>query len=151
MKYKKGTFLIIPNKNDLEGKPCELQTLYFWLCSFANDEGVCYPSRTTLAKSCNFNSLRTVDKYIDMLVELGFIGKTKRKRKGGKSFISNLYQVRVLNAPPNANDDTTPSAPNVPITVSNITVSTKPIPPVVEVPFSLKKEIQILKIATDVS
>ena len=120
MKYKKGTFLVIPNRNELEGKPCEMQTLYFWLCSYANDEGSCFPSRATLAKSCNFSSLRTVDKYIDMLVELGFIGKTKRKRKGGKSYISNLYQVRVLNAPPSALDDTTPSASNSTITVSNL-------------------------------
>lgn len=120
MKYKKGTFLIIPNRYDLHGKPPEMQVLYFWLCSFANEEGACFPSRPTLAKACNFSSLRTVDKYIDMLVNEGFIGKTKRKRKGGKSYISNLYQVRVLNAPRSATDDTTPSAPDSTRTISNI-------------------------------
>lgn len=120
MKYKKGTFIVIPNKDNLKGKPCEMQTLYFWLCCFANDEGQCFPSRPTLGKVCNFSSLKTVDKYLDMLIADGFIGKTKRKRKGSKSYISNLYQVRVLNAPPSVDDDPTPSVSDVPITISNI-------------------------------
>jgi len=123
MKYRKGTFLVVPNRHELNGKPPEMQVLHFWLCSFANEEGSCFPSRTTLEKCCGFKSLRTVDKYMEMLVEGKFITKKKRPGKEGKKALPNLYQVHVLNAPVGANDDILVGAPNSTVTISNITIS----------------------------
>ena len=144
MKYRKGTFIVVPNRFELQGKPPEMQTLHFWLCHFASDEGSCFPSRPTLAKACGFKSVRTVDKYMEMLVDGGFIGKKKRKSKNGKTNNSNLYQIRVLNAPPSANDDTTPSAPNSTVTISNLTISTKDVTSVkTDTPTKLKKKERI--------
>lgn len=103
----------------LEKKPPELQVIFLWICHFANDEGQCFPSRSALAKKCGV-SVRTVDKYIIQLIELGLIEKTKRRKRGSVENTSNLYQVVLLSAPPSANNNTTPSAGDIPITISNI-------------------------------
>ena len=148
MKYRKGTFIVVPNRFELQGKPPEMQTLHFWLCSFANEEGSCFPSRTTLAKCCGFKSLRTVDKYMELLIEGGFIGRKKRPGKTGKKALPNLYQVRVINAPVGANDDILVGAPNSTVTISNITISKELVTDAKAeqqvVPFIFKEELEKL-------
>lgn len=119
MKYKKGTFVVVPNIDVLSGKNTEVQTLFMWLCNFADENGQCFPSRKLLAEKCGLG-IRTIDKYIDMLIELRLVEKKKRFNKKKKEFSSNLYQVVIPHALPSATDDTTPSATNIPITIPSI-------------------------------
>lgn len=124
MKYKKGTFVIVPNKDRLRGKPTEYQCIFFWLCAYSNENGTCFPSRTKLASDCGITD-RTIDKYIDMLISDGLIEKKKRKNKETNEYTSNLYQILFYNGvakvvtPPSETNHPTPSEPNIPITVSN--------------------------------
>lgn len=95
MKYKKGTFIVVPNHPQMAGKPSEMQVAYMWLCSYADKDGLCFPSRKTLAKNCGCD-IRTVDKYLKQLIDDGFISKSNRKVKGSKQNLSNLYQLLLV-------------------------------------------------------
>lgn len=125
MKYKPGTFSTIPNKEIMRGKPTELQVLHFWLCERADAEGICFPSRPKIAQDCGIKSLRTVDKYIKELVDMGILVKTKRKDDDGVTNKSNLYQIMLQElqeveheiVDPGATDALDPRAPNGTITI----------------------------------
>jgi DNA-binding transcriptional regulator YhcF (GntR family) len=127
MKFNKGTFIIIPNKNILCGKSSELQSIFFWLCEHSNDKGESFPSRKTLAKESGV-SIRTLDKYIDEMVELKLITKTLRKKENSKENTSNLYQILLVEIPEvvsiltqgSVENDTTPSVKKDTVTVSSI-------------------------------
>lgn len=110
MKYEKGTFTVIPNKEYLKGKPSELQSIYFWLCDHADENGVCYPTRRTLAREAGCG-IRTLDKYINELESMGLIEKTMRQKPKSNENSSNLYQLMVVSkkTPPSAKKNTTPS------------------------------------------
>ena len=95
MKYRKGTFVVVPNKEQLKGKPSELQSVFFWICQHADDEGECFPSRKLLATESG-TGLRRIDKYLTQLIELGLITKKIRPRIGTKSKLSNLYQIQII-------------------------------------------------------
>lgn len=131
MKYKPGTFSITPNKEFMRGKPTELQSIHFWLCERSDSEGLCFPSRPKIAEDAGIKSLRTVDKYIDMLVEMGILVKTKRRKKGEAKNKSNLYQIMVHDMHPDENnvhemtnqratDDTYQGATNGTVTIPSI-------------------------------
>jgi GntR family transcriptional regulator len=94
MKYKPGTFILVPNLQHLAEKPAEMQIIYIWLNTFADKDGKCFPSRTTIARLSGIG-LRTVDKYLTKLEEDGFVTKTERSSKTG-SQTSNLYQLHLL-------------------------------------------------------
>jgi predicted transcriptional regulator len=119
MKYKKGTFIVVPNIELLSGKPTELQTIFMWICSYANDEGQCFPSRKALASKCAI-TVKTLDKYMEQLIEFGLIEKTHRKKEGTKENTSNLYQVLLPDIQPSVNEDPTGSHPNDPVTIPSI-------------------------------
>jgi len=125
MKYQPGTFTTTPNIHLLKGKPSELQTIYLWLCQMADDDGACYPGRRTLSKltACG---LKTIDKYILDLVELGILDKKYRPNKPGtKQKQSNMYQILIVNKvddqkiPASVQTDATPSSQTEPVTKSN--------------------------------
>lgn len=130
MKYEKGTFSITPNKEILRGKPTELQAIYFWLCERADQNGICFPSRPKIARDAGIKSVRTVDKYISMLVDIGLLAKTKRGKSKDLKYNSNLYQIMVQEMHDDgANNDTTIGAPNDTLTIpiinnTHLTIST---------------------------
>lgn len=95
MKYKKGTFIVVPNQQALAGKPSELQAIYIWLCSYADKDGRCFPARRTLAKNAGCN-IKTLDKYLNMLIDEGFIAKETRKIAGSEENLSNSYQLLLV-------------------------------------------------------
>ena len=121
MRYKKGTFINIPNKQYLLGKPPIQQGLFFWLCVHADDDGICFPSRKTLAGEINCD-VRSVDKYMKILESDGLVNKTERYNKRKKKNDSNLYQLMIVNSesitPPSESNNTTPSERNDTVTVS---------------------------------
>lgn len=96
MQYRKGTFVVVPNKEYLQGKKPILLAVFYWLCTYADEYGECFPSRQRLAKDCDVN-IRTVDQAIKELEELCLIEKSKRKNEKG-DYTSNLYQIICLNA-----------------------------------------------------
>lgn len=125
MKYKKGTFVVIPNINILRGKSPEYLSVFFWLCSYANESGVCFPSRKRLAEDCGLTD-RTIDKYLELLIEDSILEKKLRKKRGTKENITNLYQIllkeRVANKKkqPSENNNTTCGETNNTVTIPNI-------------------------------
>lgn len=122
MKYKKGTFVLTPNIDILNGKPALMQSIFTWLCKYSDEEGICFPSRNKLAKNVDCD-VRTIDKYIKSLEEIGLITKTKRRKSGTKENTSNLYQIQLVGEemyPPSEFKYTTPSEPNDTVTITNI-------------------------------
>jgi len=123
MKYKKGTFVVVPIEN-LETVPPTAQALLLWLCKFADEDGTCFPARKKLATLLNV-AVRTVDTHIALLVEAGIITKTLRSKKGSKENMSNLYQIMIITKgeqilhDPLAEKDTTPLAEKDTVTISN--------------------------------
>ncbi len=112
MKFRPNTFITVPNKDVLKGKDPYLQNVFMWICSYIDENGMCFPSRNRLAEDSGV-SVRTLDKYINELVELNLIVKEKRAQEG--NYLSNRYWVNIVEVVqmttlPPANDDTTPSA-----------------------------------------
>lgn len=92
MKYRKGSFIVVPSRDILKGMNPTAQCLYMWLCSYANETGECFPSRTILAGDCGC-SVRMIDSMLEILIKEGLIIKTNRVNKNEK--ITNLYSVIV--------------------------------------------------------
>lgn len=94
-KYEKGSFVVIPNKNHLKGKPSAMQSIYFWICEHADENGVCFPTRKMLAQEAGVE-IKTLDKYLKQLVEEGFIIQSQRKKENSRENTSNQYQLMIL-------------------------------------------------------
>ncbi len=128
-KYRKGSFTVIPNKGILRGKKAALQSVYFWICEHANENGTCYPGRVNLAVESGVN-IKTVDKYLKELVSLGLLSVTNRFKKKQRS--TNLYQIMIIEdevipktevgTPENG---ATPTPENGALTQSNLTQPNK--------------------------
>lgn len=130
MKYVKGDFILVPNKSVLTELSATAQTLFLWLCGYADDDGICFPSRATLANNLSCSS-RTVDVYIKELVDKGVIKKVNRVSGNEKQ--SNLYQILIVekeggranSALPRAKNNTTPRANSAHRTITNRTITTQ--------------------------
>lgn len=93
MRYEKGSFIVIPNKQHLRGLEPLVQTVFFWLCTYADELGMCYPSRTTLAKDCGV-SIRSLDRALEKLEEKDLLIKELRK-KGKTENLTNMYYITI--------------------------------------------------------
>lgn len=168
MKYKKGTFTLVPNINYLKGKSPFLQTLFMWICQHTDENGICYPSRERLAQECGCE-IRSIDRHMKVLEEDGVIVKTKRKKAKTKENASNVYQVILVDKYNNKLDlkslpsdsfiaeeqDSNvvyPSDLNATVTISSITKSNIPAKAgetnVSEIPFIFQDELKKLKNST---
>lgn len=92
MKYIKGSFIVVPNIHHLAGIPAITQTIYIWICSYANEKGTCFPSHKRLASDSG-TSTATVERHINQLIELGLLKKEKRIVNGRQT--SNHYQIMI--------------------------------------------------------
>lgn len=93
MKYKKGTFITVPNRDVLFGIKGDTQSVYIWICRHADDDGICFPSINRLAKCSGVSKSRT-KKCIKELEEKKLI--TKEQRKNKDNYKSNLYQIQIV-------------------------------------------------------
>jgi hypothetical protein len=93
MKYKKDSFIVIPNKEAISGQKPDVQAVYFWICNFANKDGSCFPSVATLSKNSGV-SRRRIFQCIQELETIGVI--TKETRKKGKENLTNVYQIMIV-------------------------------------------------------
>jgi DNA-binding Lrp family transcriptional regulator len=96
MRYLKGEFITVPNKNALLGIKGATQSVYLWLCAHANEAGQCFPSKATIAKEAGV-SPRSVFDAVNELVQRGILKKTARgSNDGSKRQQSNLYQIIIV-------------------------------------------------------
>ncbi len=94
VRFIKGDFVVVPNTSKLEGLEAGLLGVYFWLCSFADNEtGECFPAKSKLAKRLGC-STKTVERHIKELVEKGLI-TYDRQYKNNKA-TSNKYYIPIL-------------------------------------------------------
>jgi hypothetical protein len=87
-------FTRIPKVNDLvsAGCPAEVIPTYCALSDYTNNKsGLCWPKMETLAKTLN-RSVRTIQRHVHLLAELGLIELLERRRHKGR-FSSYLYRV----------------------------------------------------------
>ena len=87
-------FTRIPKVRDLveAGVPAEAIPTYCALTDYANNKtGLCWPKMETLAKTLS-RSVRTVQRHLHLLKELGLIELVERRRNSGR-FSSYLYKV----------------------------------------------------------
>lgn len=95
-KFQKGTFVMVPNKHVLKGLPSYVQSVFMWLNSFSDGDGLCFPSRTTLAESAGC-SVRSVDNALETLTNLGLIEIRSRKNpQNPKQNLTSVYQIMTL-------------------------------------------------------
>jgi hypothetical protein len=98
------------DRDDLE--PME-RLIYMVLARHANVRGECFPSRDRLLKVTGLKDKRTITKYINKLIEKGFLEMTKRKGK------SNLYFLKnIPNKPQNVPTSDVPSIDETPDTIN---------------------------------
>ncbi len=94
MKYEKGSFIVIPNKTLLHSLSAGALAIYVHLCDFADENGVCFPSRRVLAERIDMH-INSVDRFLDELIKADMLEKVTRHRKDG-SITSNEYQIMVV-------------------------------------------------------
>ena len=90
----KPKFTRIPKMRDLieAGVPAEAILTYCALTDYANNRtGLCWPKMETLAKTLG-RSVRTVQRHLHLLKELGLIEFVERRRLRGR-YSSYLYRV----------------------------------------------------------
>ena len=91
---QKPKFTRIPKVEDLvlAGVPIEAIPTYCALADYSNNKsGLCWPKMETLAKTLG-RSVRTVQRHLHLLKELGLIEFVERRRQSGR-FSSYLYKV----------------------------------------------------------
>lgn len=114
IRFQKGTFITIPNKNKLRGMTVYAQVLYLWLNNYSNGDGVCFPSKKKLSEDCNI-AISTITKAIKELEDSGLISVTRRRE--GKECLSNIYTINLVEDDEliedidEENDIETPSSP----------------------------------------
>jgi DNA-binding transcriptional ArsR family regulator len=90
----KPKFTRIPKTTELiqAGVPAEAIGTYCCLADYANNKtGLCWPKMETLAQTLN-RSVRTIQRHLHLLRELGLIEFVERRRHKGR-FSSYLYRV----------------------------------------------------------
>lgn len=90
MQYEKGQFVTVPNVKHLVGLKGTATAVYIWICSYADQNGVCFPKRKTIAEKID-SDVKTVDRAIMELCERGVL--EKQSRFNGKEQSSNQYQI----------------------------------------------------------
>jgi DNA-binding transcriptional ArsR family regulator len=93
----KPRFTRIPKTTELinAGVPAEAIGTYCCLADYANNKtGLCWPKMESLAKTLN-RSVRTIQRHLHLLRELGLIEFVERRRHKGR-FSSYLYKICFL-------------------------------------------------------
>jgi len=91
-KHRPGTFILVHSKYRLLEIDAIGQSVFMWLCNYADATGLCWPSISTLARICRV-SKNTIKSRIKRLEQSGLLQKTQRKRPDSKENDTNLYQI----------------------------------------------------------
>jgi hypothetical protein len=128
---ERGTFSIFPALQCKGLHPYQ-QIIFIWLCYHANNDGICFPSLTTLADECGI-SRRSVIEYLNKLEKIGYI--VKSNRCNGANYASNTYKIVIKSM--------TPSAPPAPLVQEAHHPSAGGAPPLVQEVHSNQKNIKL--------
>lgn len=93
-RFEPGNFIVVPNKHILRSMSANAKLVFLALCIYADDTGLCFPSRRTLAEDASV-SLRTIDRALNELVDMGIISRTNQKDAKG-ALTSNIYQLHIV-------------------------------------------------------
>lgn len=93
MKYRQGSFITVPNKDLLDGQPPYVQTLFMWLCHYANATGECFPSYATLCANTGVK-ITTLKKGMGILLKLGMIEKEAQYVENRQT--TNMYVINIV-------------------------------------------------------
>lgn len=94
MRYERGTFITIPNKEHLRLVSLGARAVFVEMCDMCDEYGLCFPSRKTLCQRVGMSE-NSIDRFIEELLKNGLITKSRRTdSKGG--YTSNLYHVMIL-------------------------------------------------------
>ena len=91
-RIKKGMFSVVPVAS-IEWLHPYAQTIYLRMCKFMNENGVCYPSISTLMKVTGISSRNAVKKYTTLLINQWLLQKSTRYENNNQ--ISNEYEVLI--------------------------------------------------------
>jgi len=94
LQFKKGTYIIVPNKQHLKLLSPKAQIAWLALCSHSDEDGHCYPSVKTMSKLTGTGE-KTLKRGIDELIMFGFVKRKNRKKEDG-SYTSNYYTLYVV-------------------------------------------------------
>lgn len=92
--FEKGTFIIVPNKKHLYKLSAKAQVTWLALCAYADEDGTCYPSKSSLANLTGLGD-RTITRGLEELKEKKWITWNVNKKPDG-SFSSNSYTLFLL-------------------------------------------------------
>lgn len=96
MRYQKGSFVVVPNKQELKGRSSFFRSIYLAICDYTDEDGICYPSMAKIAKDSGC-SVRMVQMTIKEMESQGFLEKTFRKNSEKPTQnLSNLYQLMII-------------------------------------------------------
>ena len=85
--FDKGTFILVPDKEALRGRPPLEQLVAIWIGDYGLTDA--FPSRKTIARDCGV-SVKSIDRAIAKLEQDGILIKRKRKNSNGGD-TSNSY------------------------------------------------------------
>lgn len=94
MNFKPGSFTLVPNKKHFKFLTHRAVLAWFALCSYADEDGNCWPSKKTMADLVRVGE-RTMDRGIQELEEKKWIKTRKRKNEDG-GYGSNYYTLFLL-------------------------------------------------------
>ena len=91
--FEPGTYTLVPNRHKMHEFSATVQIVWFWLCVYADEDGMCFPSRARLAKDCN-KSIDSIDRAIKVLCTKKWIMKKPQYQDNSQT--SNLYQLFLI-------------------------------------------------------
>lgn len=92
-RYTKGSFVVVPNKHVLVCVSASAQAVYLWIASYANEEGVCFPSVKTLSTYTQL-SRRKIFMCLKELEDVLLLTRINRVKDNKK--ITNIYQLNLI-------------------------------------------------------
>ena len=90
--FDKGTFILVPDKEALRGRPPLEQLVAIWIGDYGLTDA--FPSRKTIAEDCGV-SVKSVDRAIAKLEHDGILIKRKRKNSNGGDTSNSYSRVMV--------------------------------------------------------
>ena len=141
--FDKGTFILVPDKEALRGRPPLEQLVAIWIGDYGLTNA--FPSRKTIAEDCGV-SVKSVDRAIAKLEHDGILIKRKRKNSNGGD-TSNSYS-RVMgggnmslgsdkNDTGGSDKNDTLTTPNIELTQNELTQLTNTyVPPAMQEPLA---------------
>lgn len=94
IKFKKGEFLTVPNRQEVLKLRGAQLNVYLAICGYADNNGQCFPSYKSISEATGYSKRAAMD-AVEQLKEAGFFA-VRTQRRPNESFTSNLYQLILI-------------------------------------------------------